>query len=233
MSEKVNGIDHSTTITEYTHLALYCFANQQVTVALKLLYRARYLLLLNSGENHPEMAVIDSNIGLILHSVGEYEMSIQFLKNALNLNIFYYGKNSLKVAVSYDLVARSQSCLGDFRSALHNEKETYSIYKQQLGEKHEKSIECSESLRFLTQQAVILQKRMNELSKGKNATVPNLQIQQPSSPISSVLQTLNVINGIIHIQFNTSNLSQILKDNINSTGMEKSKTMIEDAIEVD
>lgn len=147
MSEKVNGIDHSMTITEYTHLALYCFANQQVTVALKLLYRARYLLLLNSSENHPDMAVIDSNIGLILHSVGEYEMSIQFLKSALNLNIFYYGNNSLKVAVSYDLVARSQSCLGDFRSALHNEKETYSIYKQQLGEKHEKSIESSESLR--------------------------------------------------------------------------------------
>ena len=114
MSEKVNGIDHSITITEYTHLALYCFANQQITVALKLLYRARYLLLVNSGENHPDMAVIDSNIGLILHSVGEYEISSQFLKNALSLNLFYYGSDSLKVAVSYDLVARSQSCLGDF-----------------------------------------------------------------------------------------------------------------------
>lgn len=198
MSEKVNGIDHSATITEYNHLALYCFANQQVTVALKLLYRARYLLLLNSGENHPEMAVIDSNIGLILHSVGEYEISLQFLKNALNLNIFYHSDISLKVAVSYDLVARSQSCLGDFRSALHNEKETYSIYKQILGEKHEKSIESAESLRYLTTQAVVLQKRMNEISKGKNASVPSLQIQTPS--INSILSVLNVINGVIHFQ---------------------------------
>ena len=229
MSEKVNGIDHSTTITEYTHLALYCFANQQVTVALKLLYRARYLLLLNSGENHPEMAVIDSNIGLILHSVGEYEISLQFLKNALNLNVFYYGDNSLKVAVSYDLVARAQSCLGDFRSALHNEKETYSIYKQQLGEKHEKSVECSENLRFLTQQAVTLQKRMNELSKGKNTAVPSLQIQQPS--INSILQTLNVINGIIQIPFSASSLSQILKESASSSATQPEspeKKMIED-----
>ncbi|KAL1450679.1 hypothetical protein WDU94_003014 [Cyamophila willieti] len=31
MSERVNGIDHPYTITEYTHLALYCFANSQVT----------------------------------------------------------------------------------------------------------------------------------------------------------------------------------------------------------
>ena len=33
------GIDHPYTITEYTHLALYCFANTQVSTALKLLYR--------------------------------------------------------------------------------------------------------------------------------------------------------------------------------------------------
>ena len=45
MSERVNGIDHPYTITEYTHLALYCFANGQITTALKLLYRARYLAL--------------------------------------------------------------------------------------------------------------------------------------------------------------------------------------------
>merc|ERR1711884_186869 len=42
MSERVNGIDHPYAITEYTHLALYCFANTQVSTALKLLYRARF-----------------------------------------------------------------------------------------------------------------------------------------------------------------------------------------------
>ena len=36
MSERVNGIDHPYTITEYTHLALYCFANGQITTALKV-----------------------------------------------------------------------------------------------------------------------------------------------------------------------------------------------------
>merc|ERR1711884_939784 len=106
MSERVNGIDHPYTITEYTHLALYCFANTQVSTALKLLYRARYL------------ALIDSNIGLILHAVGEYDISLRFLERALQLNLKYHGVKSLKVAVSYHLVARTQSCMGDFRSAL-------------------------------------------------------------------------------------------------------------------
>ena len=54
------------------------------------------------------------------------------MEHALALNIRYYGEKSLKVAVSYHLVARTQSCMGDFRSALNSEKETYAIYKQQV-----------------------------------------------------------------------------------------------------
>jgi tetratricopeptide (TPR) repeat protein len=75
---------------------------------------------------------LQSNISLILHAVGEYELSLRFLEKALALNIRYYGAKSLKVAVSFHLVARTQSCMGDFRSALNNEKETYAIYKQQV-----------------------------------------------------------------------------------------------------
>jgi protein TIF31 len=55
---------------------------------------------------------------------------LRFLEKALELNIKYNGARSLKVAVTYHLVARTQSCMGDFRSALQNEKETYAIYKQ-------------------------------------------------------------------------------------------------------
>lgn len=69
---------------------------------------------------------------MILHAVGEYELSLRFLEHALALNIKYHGPKSLKVAVSYHLVARTQSCMGDFRSALNSEKETFAIYKQQV-----------------------------------------------------------------------------------------------------
>ncbi|PSN53310.1 Clustered mitochondria protein [Blattella germanica] len=205
MSERVNGIDHPYTITEYTHLALYCFANNQVSTALKLLYRARYLALLVCGENHPEIALLDSNISLILHAVGEYELSLRFLEKALALNIRYYGSKSLKVAVSFHLVARTQSCMGDFRSALNNEKETYAIYKQQLGESHEKTRESSDCLRHLTSQAVVLQKKMNELYTGKaNTALPPIQIQPPS--MGSVLDMLNVINGILFVQISQQDI---------------------------
>lgn len=64
--------------------------------------------------------------------MGEYELSLRFLEHALALNVKYFGSKSLKVAVSYHLLARTQSCMGNFRSALNNEKEAYAIYKQQV-----------------------------------------------------------------------------------------------------
>lgn len=198
MSEKVNGIDHPRTLIEYSHLALYCFVNGQVTTALKLLYRARYLLLLVCGENHPEMAILDSNIGLILHAVCEYDLSFRFLRNALRLNINFFGPKHMKVAVNYHLVARTQSCQGDFRGALQNEKETFAIYRQILGAEHEKTKESGECLKHLTQQAVVLAKKLNEMNQNNtNPFIPPINIQRPS--MSSVIEMLNIINGIIFL----------------------------------
>jgi len=211
MSERVNGLEHPYTITEYTHLALYCFANTQVSTALKLLYRARYLALLVAGENHPELALIDSNIGLILHAVGEYDVSLRFLERALSLNLKYHGARALKVAVSYHLVARTQSCMGDFRSALSSERETFTIYKAQLGEDHEKTRESGECLKHLTQQAVVLQKKMNDIYQGKTkAGLPPIQIQPPS--MGSVLDMLNIINGILFVQISQQDIENFKKE---------------------
>lgn len=154
-----------------------------MSVALKLLYRARYLLLIIYGEIHPEMALIDSNIGLILHAVGQYSLSLQFLEKSLELHIKFFGEKSLKVALTYHLVARTQSCMGDFRSALKNEKETFTIYKCQLGPFHEKTKEADECLRHLTQQAVVMAKKINEAFNGQSRSntlgLPPIQVMCP------------------------------------------------------
>ncbi|CAL1547701.1 unnamed protein product [Lymnaea stagnalis] len=211
MSERVLGLDHPNTITEYAHLALYCFANSQVTSALRLMYRARYLAIICHGENHPEVALIDSNIGLILQAVEEYDFSLRYLEHSLQLNIKYFGAESLKTAMTYHLVARTHSCRGDFRSALQSEKEAYTIYKNKLGENHERTKESSECLAHLTKQAVVVQKKMNEIYKGEvNSTLPPIQIQPPS--LAGVLETLNVINGIVFVQISPDELEKFKQE---------------------
>uniref|UniRef100_A0A671NI17 Clustered mitochondria protein homolog n=1 Tax=Sinocyclocheilus anshuiensis TaxID=1608454 RepID=A0A671NI17_9TELE len=208
MSERVLGIEHPNTVQEYMHLALYCFANGQLSTALKLLYRARYLMLVVCGEDHPEMALLDSNIGLVLHGVMEYDLSLRFLENALANNSKYHGPRSLKVALSHHLVARVYESKAEFRSALQHEKEGYTIYKNQVGEAHEKTKESSEYLKYLTQQAVALQRTMNEIYKnGSNASIMPLKFTAPS--MASVLEQLNIINGIIFIPLSQKDLENL------------------------
>ncbi|XP_008307926.1 clustered mitochondria protein homolog isoform X2 [Cynoglossus semilaevis] len=208
MSERVLGIEHPNTIQEYMHLALYCFANGQLSTALRLLYRARYLMLLVTGEDHPEMALLDSNIGLVLHGVMEYDLSLRFLENALTINTKYHGARSLKVALSHHLVAKVYESKAEFRSALQHEKEGYTIYKNQMGETHEKTKESSEYLKYLTQQAVALQRTMNEIYKnGSNASIMPVKFTAPS--MASVLEQLNIINGIIFIPLSQKDLENL------------------------
>ncbi|XP_062887721.1 clustered mitochondria protein homolog isoform X2 [Mobula hypostoma] len=208
MSERALGVDHPNTIQEYMHLALYCFANGQLSTALKLLYRSRYLLILVYGEDHPEMALLDSNIGLVLHGVMEYDLALRFLESALAINGKYHGTKSLKVALSHHLVARVYESKAEFRSALQHEKDGYTIYKNQLGENHEKTKESSEYLKYLTQQAVALQRTMNEIYKnGSNASILPLKFTAPS--MSSVLEQLNVINGILFIPLSQKELESL------------------------
>jgi protein TIF31 len=207
MCERLFGVDNAQTITEYAHLSLYCFANGQINNSLRLLYRARYLLLLNYGEDHPEMSLIDSTLGLFLQAAGEYDCALKFLEKSLEINKKYFGLKSMKTALSFHLLARLQSCRGDFRTALMNERETYQIYKSLLGEEHDRTKESAQVLKHLTEQAVLLQKRMNEMYKGEKVAFPPIQIQQPS--MQTVLAMLNIINGIIFIPSHEDELDRI------------------------
>jgi protein TIF31 len=157
------------------------------------------------------VALFDSNIGLILQAVGEFDLSLRFLQKALELHTRFFGDKSLKVAMSYHLVARAYSCKGDFRTALNHEKEAYTIYKGTLGEEHERTRESSECLKHLTQQAVKFQKTMNDIYKGETAVnIPPLQIQTPT--LANVLETLNLINGIVFVHISQEDIEKFREE---------------------
>jgi len=210
MSERVLGVDHPQTATEYIHMALYSFANGHSSNASKLLCRARYIILTCCGENHPQISLIDSNLGLILQSYGDYENALKFMEKSLELNKKFYGVKSLKVALSHHLCARIQSCRGDFRSALNSEREAHQIYRLQLGDEHERTRESAQVLKHLTEQAVVLQKRLNDSAKGPLLMIPSITIQQPS--FQNVLEMLNVVNGILFIQIREKDLDLLRQE---------------------
>uniref|UniRef100_A0A183C8G3 EIF3_p135 domain-containing protein n=1 Tax=Globodera pallida TaxID=36090 RepID=A0A183C8G3_GLOPA len=196
ISERCNGIDHYETISDYINLAHFSFANLCIPSALKLLYRARHLLMLSHGEQHPYMGQIDANIGIILYALQEFDASLKFLNNALTL----YQKYGvpIKTALLHHVIARAHSCRGDFRTALSYEKETFNIYSRVFGKEHEKTLVSNECLRHLTKQAVNFQKHMNDATQGlktSKSLVPNFQIQPPSLP--NIVELLNAFNNLL------------------------------------
>ena len=46
-----------------------------------------------------EMFCLQSNIGLVLHGIQEYDLSLKFLDEALKINLKYHGEKSLKAAI--------------------------------------------------------------------------------------------------------------------------------------
>ncbi|VEL16517.1 unnamed protein product [Protopolystoma xenopodis] len=190
ISERVHGIDSPHTTTEYVHLALYCFACGHVSVALQLLYRARYLALIYHGEFHPEMAQIDvrfsfGNIGLMLQMSGEFDLCIRFLENALLLNRSFYGATGLRQAFTCHLLSRAHQYRGDFRTALDYEKLRYSVYKERLGSDNEYTRHSDECLVTLTQQAVNMARRLQERSGGKSAPPISKAVGEASSIVNT------------------------------------------------
>ncbi|XP_026875071.2 clustered mitochondria protein homolog isoform X2 [Electrophorus electricus] len=205
ISERVLGIEHPNTIREYKHLGLYCFAGGRAATAVRLLYRARYLILLVCGEDHPEMALLDSKIGLMLYSMLECDLALSFLGNALAMTSKYHGPTSLKLAHSHHLMAKVFESKGEFRSALRHEKERYMIYRNQVGESHEKTCESSEYLKHLTNQAVILQRTMNMICKNNSeASIASLKLIAPRR--LWIMEQLNLVTGIVLIPLSNKDL---------------------------
>uniref|UniRef100_A0A3Q4BA58 Clu domain-containing protein n=1 Tax=Mola mola TaxID=94237 RepID=A0A3Q4BA58_MOLML len=194
-SERVQGIDHPQTIQDYTHLALYCFAGGQISTSLQLLYRSRYLALLVAGQDHPHVALLDSMLGLVLHALMEFELSLKFLQSALILTSNYHGATSLKYAHIHHLLATVHESKGDFRSALRHEKEACSIYNNQVGEDHESTKDSSEYLQSLTRQAVVPQTAIKHIhSDTPSACPPSPKFTILHLP--TILQQLNLTCGI-------------------------------------
>lgn len=71
-----------------THLALYCFAGGRCSTALQLLYRARYLTLIVSGEDHPHIVTLDVCETVDLESKGNSHDVTTFQNHPALMSLF-------------------------------------------------------------------------------------------------------------------------------------------------
>ena len=156
--ERNLGMDDPRTLTGLIGLATSCCNVGMPHLALKVLFRARYLLLVIFGEKHPQMATIDLNIGYTFHSVGENKRAVKYLENVIRLQDVFYGPQHVQTGMTRHLLSKAYSMSGEYRQAIQQEKLAYNTFKEKYGDESEKTKVISAALSELTQKAVVFEK---------------------------------------------------------------------------
>ncbi|XP_048834447.1 clustered mitochondria protein homolog [Brienomyrus brachyistius] len=193
LSERVLGFDHPSTIQEYALLAMYVFAGQELGLAQRCLYRARLLMLLVHGEEHPYMATLDSSLGLVLQG----EQSVRYLQSALRLNTMFRGLDDLHTALNQHLLAQRLCCIGDYRKAISHEKQALAVFQAKFGDNHVQTKCSTEFLKAVTQQAVRVERSLRQGGSDLMDTVPPPESLIPSK--ETTLEQLAIVNGILKV----------------------------------
>ncbi|XP_066499903.1 clustered mitochondria protein homolog [Hoplias malabaricus] len=194
ISERVLGFDHPNTIQQYALLAVYMFAGGETALALRCLYRAKLLMLLVHGEDHPYTAVLDSSLGLMLQG----DQSLQYLQNALKLSISFRGAMDLTTALNHHLLAQRMCIVGDYRGGMTQEKEAHNIFQSQCGENHPQTKCSSEFLKVITQQAVRVERSIRQ---GGAEFTDSSKPESLTPTLETTLEQLALINGILKTSY--------------------------------
>ncbi|KAJ8414080.1 hypothetical protein AAFF_G00066780 [Aldrovandia affinis] len=225
ISERVLGFDHPNTIQEYALLAVYVFAGGELGLAQRCLYRARLLMLLIHGEEHPYTATLDSSLGLLLQG----DQSIQFLQSALKLNTLFRGPTDLQTALNQHLLAQRLCTVGDYRGAMTHEREAMDAFQSQCGEDHPQTRCSADFLRAITQQAVQVERSLRQ----GGASSADTAIPDSLAPsMEATLEQLALVNGILKptISNKIEELKEKLKEMRASAGVASEKTELALAI---
>ncbi|GMT19880.1 hypothetical protein PFISCL1PPCAC_11177, partial [Pristionchus fissidentatus] len=101
-------------------------------------FRARHLLLIAAGENHPLIKIFEVILYLCFFLFQEFDLACKFIQSA-DFCLVYNSQFILsQSALLNHVMARAHACRGDFRTALVAEKETFTVYKSIFGDDHEK-----------------------------------------------------------------------------------------------
>ncbi|KAK2837331.1 hypothetical protein Q5P01_014543 [Channa striata] len=188
ISERVLGFDHPNTIQQYALLGVYVYAGGETILAQKCLLRARLLLLTVHGEDHPYTATLDSCLGLMLTG----DQAGQFLKNALRLNMSFFGPTYLQTALNQHLLAQWMCSKGDFRGAMTHEKEAFTAFTSLFGEDHQQTRYSKEFLSTITKQAVQVERLLRQA--GAECTEQTVECLTPTA--DTILEQMVLLTGI-------------------------------------
>ena len=126
----------------------------QPEMALKHFLRAKYLFQVASGMDHPDLAIILTNMAMLYQDLGDYSRCHKLLLEALRINEKLLGPDHLQTATVHHLIAGTLSLLKQYKEAMTHERKYDMIVNSQFGAQDPRALESMQWLEHFTAKAV-------------------------------------------------------------------------------
>lgn len=154
VSERTLGIDNAETILAYLNLSLMEHATGNTRNALAYTHHALDLWKIVYGPRHPDSITTINNGAVMLQTLKQFHESRVWFEVSLNICEEIAGKQSINTATLLFQYAQALALDQDPRQAVAKMKESYNIFKTELGPENQNTKEAETWYETLTHSAV-------------------------------------------------------------------------------
>ncbi|EME50156.1 hypothetical protein DOTSEDRAFT_68875 [Dothistroma septosporum NZE10] len=161
--ERTMGVDDAETVLAYLNLSLFEHATGNTKNALAYVKHALDLWKVVYGVRHPDSITTINNAAVMLQTLKQFHESRMWFEASLDICEDVAGRQSINTATLLFQLAQALALDQDPKAAVAKMRESYSIFKAELGPENQNTKEAEMWLETLTHNAVNQAKQANIL----------------------------------------------------------------------
>jgi protein TIF31 len=161
VSERTLGVDDAETVLAYLNLSLFEHATGNTRQALAYVRHALNLWKVVYGVRHPDSITTINNAAVMLQTLKQFHESRIWFEASLEICEEVSGKQSINTATLLFQLAQALALDQDSKAAVAKMRESYSIFKSELGPDDQNTKEAELWLERFTHSAVNQAKQAN------------------------------------------------------------------------
>jgi protein TIF31 len=173
VSERTLGVDSTETILAYLNLSLFEHATGNTRNALALVRHALDLWKVVYGIKHPDSMTTINNAAVMLQTLKHFHDSRLWFEASLAICEEVAGKQSINTATLLFQLAQAHALDHDSKTAVTKMRESYNIFKTELGADNQNTKEAETWLETLTHSAVSQAKQAQQLLTNRKILLRN------------------------------------------------------------
>ncbi|KAL1590817.1 Clustered mitochondria protein-like protein [Cladosporium halotolerans] len=173
VSERTLGVDSTETILAYLNLSLFEHATGNTRNALALVRHALDLWKVVYGIKHPDSMTTINNAAVMLQTLKHFHDSRVWFEASLAICEEVAGKQSINTATLLFQLAQALALDHDSKTAVTKMRESYNIFKTELGADNQNTKEAETWLETLTHSAVSQAKQAQQLLTNRRILMRN------------------------------------------------------------